>query len=59
MSDKGIMSTKEIKMNKICEKCKILFELYERTPKSNRDYWLMTELFVLLHNSDECKGGKK
>ena len=52
------MSTKEIKKNKTCEKCKHLFEPYERTPKSNRDHWLMTELFVLLHDSDECKGGK-
>ncbi len=42
-----------------CAKCKFLFELYERTPKSNRDYWIMTELFVLLHDSDECKGETK
>ena len=40
---------------KRCKKCKHLFELYERTPKSNRDYWLITELFVLLHGSDECQ----
>jgi hypothetical protein len=39
-------------MNKSCEKCKLLKELYERTPKSNRDYWLMTEVFVLLHNAE-------
>ena len=52
------MSTKKINKNKTCEKCKLLSELYEGTPKSNRDYWIMTELFVLLHGSDECKGGK-
>ena len=39
---------------KECEKCKRLFELYERTPKDARDYWLMTELFVMLHGSDVC-----
>lgn len=38
-----------------CEKCEKLAELYERTPKSPRDYWLMTELFVMLHGSDVCK----
>ncbi len=43
-------------MNKPCEKCKQLKELYDSTPKSNRDYWLMTEIFVLLHNGDVCKG---
>ncbi len=46
-------------MSEACEKCKHLSELYERTPKTNRDYWVMTELFVLLHDSDECKGRKK
>jgi len=30
-------------------------ELFERTPMTNRDYWLMTELFVLLHGSDVCE----
>lgn len=39
-----------------CKKCNQLFELYERTPKTNRDYWLMTELFVFLHGSDICNG---
>ena len=46
-------------MSEACEKCKHLSELYKRTPKTNRDYWLMTELFVFLHGSDECKGGQK
>jgi len=41
-----------------CKKCDQLLELYERTPKSNRDYWLMTELFVMLHGSDICRGEK-
>lgn len=41
-----------------CEKCELLLELYERTPKSNRDYWVMTELFILLHGSDVCDGGE-
>lgn len=42
-----------------CIKCKLLSELYEETPKSNRDYWVMTELFVLLHGSDECREDNK
>jgi len=37
-----------------CERCNLLSELYDRTPKSERDYWIMTELFVLLHGSDIC-----
>jgi len=37
-----------------CKKCNLLYELYNRTPKSERDYWIMTELFVLLHRSDVC-----
>ena len=31
-----------------------LMELYERTPKAPRDYWLMTEIFVMLHGGDVC-----
>lgn len=45
---------KKENFSKDCEKRKYLKELYERTPKTNRDYWLMTELFVLLHGSDVC-----
>jgi len=33
-------------------------ELYQRTPRKPRDYWLMTELFVELHGGDECEVGK-
>lgn len=40
---------------KECQKCKMLMELYESSEKSNRDYWIMTELFVMLHGSDECR----
>jgi len=39
-----------------CEKCKMLMKLFERTPMTNKDYWLMTELFVMLHGSDVCRG---
>jgi hypothetical protein len=39
---------------KSCLKCEYLTELYERTPKSERDYWIMTELFVMLHDGDIC-----
>jgi len=42
-----------------CKKCDDLMELFEnlvKTGKStNRDYWLMTELFVMLHEGkDYC-----
>ena len=36
-----------------CPKCALLLELYERTPKTPRDYWVMTELFVLLHGGED------
>jgi len=42
------------KKDEACSKCKMLMELYRRTPQAPRDYWLMTELFVMLHNSDVC-----
>jgi len=37
-----------------CEKCNLLFELYEQTEKCPRDYWLMTEIFTWLHDGDVC-----
>jgi len=38
-----------------CEKCELLMEFFERTPLTNRDYWVMTELFVFLHDGkDQC-----
>lgn len=42
-----------------CEKCHYLEELHKRTPGTNRDYWLMTELFVFLHGSDVCRETKR
>ena len=39
-----------------CKKCKYLMELLKRTPMTNRDYWIMTELFVWLHGGDVCRG---
>ena len=39
----------------MCYKCDLLMKLFERTPLTNRDYWVMTELFVLLHDGkDHC-----
>ena len=43
-----------------CKKCKLLMELFENLVKTgrstNRDYWIMTELFVILHEGkDYCK----
>lgn len=38
-----------------CDKCELLSELFERTPKCPRDYWMMTELFTMLHDGkDYC-----
>ena len=37
-----------------CYKCELLGELYEQVPKTPRDYWIMTEMFYLLHGSDVC-----
>jgi len=39
----------------MCVKCNLLKELYESTPKSDRDYYVMTELFLHLHGGrDYC-----
>jgi len=38
-----------------CDKCKKLYDLYVRTPRTDQDYWLMTELFAMLHNGDYCQ----
>lgn len=38
-----------------CVKCDYLMELFEHVPQTNRNYWLMTELFVMLHGgADHC-----
>lgn len=36
------------------KKCDLLMEIYSATPKTDRLYWVMTELFVLLHEGDVC-----
>jgi len=44
-----------------CEKCDKLMDIYKSIENpSNRDYWLMTELFVMLHDGkDYCKEATK
>ena len=43
-----------------CNKCELLYELYENTSKTERDYYVMTELFLLLHDGqDSCDGSKQ
>lgn len=39
-----------------CDKCAKLMELFDNIEKqTNRDYWLMTELFVYMHDGkDTC-----
>jgi hypothetical protein len=43
----------------LCQKCDYLMELYNQVKHSPRNYWLMTELFVLLHGGDVCEYAKK
>jgi hypothetical protein len=59
-SDDGRMteSVAESKYKEGCTKCALLLELYERTPQAPRDYWVMTELFDILHGGDVCTGDK-
>lgn len=42
-----------------CYKCELLAELYKQVPQTPRNYWVMTELFVLLHGSDVCDGDEE
>lgn len=35
-----------------CRKCDLLGELYERTPQTERDYEVMMEIFMLLHDNE-------
>jgi len=47
------MEPKENNLN--CKFCKLLEELFNSTDKSGKNYYLITELFVLFHSSDICK----
>lgn len=39
----------------MCDKCELLFEWYEEVEETDRNYWIMTELFVMLHGKDYCE----
>lgn len=41
-----------------CPACELLVELFSQTGQEPRDYWVMTELFVMLHNGDVCNYAK-
>lgn len=42
-----------------CPHCKFLADRFCVAPDSdNREYWLMTEVFVYLHGSDVCTYGR-
>jgi len=42
-------------INSECPHCKFLDETFLSSgEKNNREYWLMTEVFVYLHGSDIC-----
>ena len=49
MSDK-----RPIQLQEKCPACELLIELYSQTGQEPRDYWVMTELFVMLHDGDVC-----
>jgi len=53
------MKKQVLKMKAECNKCKLLMELFEQAPQNNRNYWIMTELFMILHGSDECNYGEE
>jgi len=42
-----------------CKHCEFLEktfgEVFNQKDSTNREYWLMTEVFVYLHGSDVCK----
>ena len=41
---------------KACEKCELLHELWQSAEQHNRNYWIMTQLFVMLHDGkDYCE----
>lgn len=43
-----------------CYKCELLAALYEQVLKTPRNYYAMTELFVLLHDgSDVCEAERR
>ena len=44
-----------------CPHCKFMEELFKEDDiKTNREYWIMTEIFVYLHDGkDYCNWGKK
>ena len=44
------------KRNSECPKCALLLELYKSAKQTNRNYWIMTELFVYLHNGKDICG---
>jgi hypothetical protein len=42
-----------------CKKCELLMELYKHCEQSPRNYWVMTELFVMLHLGDVCEAAQQ
>ena len=47
----------------LCNHCEFLDktfdEILKRKDSTNREYWLFTEIFVYLHESDKCKKTQK
>jgi len=41
-----------------CQHCVFLEKTFTNTVDNEREYWLMTEVFLYLHNSDVCEEDK-
>ncbi len=56
-----MIGKESVEINKIeCPHCKWMKETFDYAEEStNREYWIMTEVFVYLHNGkDYCDWGK-
>lgn len=56
LKDKLKQIKKGEELNKSCYQCQLLLELWQSAEQTDRNYWIMTELFVMLHHSDVCNG---
>ena len=56
-----VLDNYTIKKKGNCKKCEYLMDLFERIKNpTNRDYWVMTEIFMFMHgNKDFCDETKK
>lgn len=59
LMSEDIFKPMEMRLVKGCPHCEFLSSRFcVAADSDNREYWLMTEVFVYLHGSDVCKWGK-